>query len=111
MADQSMYCYQCEQTAQGQACTKGGVCGKTPEASNLQDLLVYATSGLSLLAVEAEKKGIVGTGAVNAFTCDALFSTVTNVNFDPDRIASLIKRAVELREELKVKRAPQKQRR
>ena len=103
MADQSMYCYQCEQTAQGQACTKGGVCGKTPEASNLQDLLVYATSGLSLLAIEAEKKGIVGTGEVNAFTCDALFSTVTNVNFDPDRISSLIKRAVELREELKVK--------
>jgi len=102
MSDQSMFCYQCEQTAQGQACTKGGVCGKSPEIANLQDLLVYATRGLSLFAIEAEKKGIKNA-EVNTFTCDALFSTVTNVNFDPERIASLIKRAVELREELKGK--------
>ena len=58
MGEKSMFCYQCEQTAQGQACTKGGVCGKSPEVSGLQDLLIYALRGLSLCVVEGLKKGV-----------------------------------------------------
>ena len=94
-----MFCYQCEQTAQGKGCTKGGVCGKPPDVAALQDLLVYALKGLSLVAVAGRKVGI-NDHEVNLFTCEALFSTLTNVNFDPDRFVPIIKRCVELRESL-----------
>ena len=97
-----MFCYQCEQTAQGTGCTKIGVCGKQPEVAALQDLLVYALKGLSQYAVEARKKGIVDK-EVNVFTAKALFSTLTNVDFDPARFTALIKTCVELREKLKTK--------
>ena len=101
-----MFCYQCEQTAKGEGCTKIGVCGKQPDVAVLQDLLIYALKGLSLYAVEGRKVGVTD-GDVNVFTCEATFSTLTNVDFDPDRFVSLINRSVELREGLKekVKRA------
>ena len=97
-----MFCYQCEQTAKGTGCTQVGVCGKQPEVAALQDLLVYALRGLSLVAVEGRKVGL-SDRAVNVFTCEATFSTLTNVDFDPKRLITLIKRAVELREDLKAK--------
>jgi len=97
-----MFCYQCEQTAQGKGCTKIGVCGKQPDVASLQDLLLYAAKGLSQVAQEAWKLGIKDE-EVNVFTCEALFSTLTNVNFDPDRFPPLISKAVELRERLKGK--------
>jgi hydroxylamine reductase len=97
-----MFCYQCEQTAKGIACTTAGVCGKTPEVAALQDLLVYALQGLSLYAVEGRKVGVTDP-EVNHFTIEALFSTLTNVNFDPERFAEFIRRAVELREALEAK--------
>jgi len=95
-----MFCFQCEQTVKGEGCTKIGVCGKKPEVAALQDLLMYSLKGLSLYAVEAQKVG-VNDGTVNTFTCEALFSTLTNVNFDPDRFVKLIKKSVELRDNLK----------
>jgi hydroxylamine reductase len=97
-----MFCYQCEQTAKGEGCTKIGVCGKTPEVAALQDLLIYAVKGLSLVAVEARKAGI-NDDAVNRFTCEAVFSTLTNVDFDPQRFVKLIDECVELRDGLKAK--------
>ncbi len=97
-----MFCYQCEQTAQGKGCTKGGVCGKPPDVAALQDLLVYALKGLSLVALEGRKVG-VNDHEVNLFTCEALFTTLTNVNFDPERFVPIIKRCVALRESLKEK--------
>ena len=97
-----MFCYQCEQTAKGQGCTTLGVCGKVNEVSNLQDLLIHALQGLSLYAVEGRKVGVVDPDAT-LFTCEATFSTLTNVDFDPDRLVELIKRAVELRERMKDK--------
>jgi hydroxylamine reductase len=97
-----MFCYQCEQTAKGEGCTKIGVCGKQPDVAALQDLLVYALKGLSLYAVEGRKKG-VNDHEVNIFTVEAAFSTLTNVNFDPSRFKSLIERSVKLREGLKAK--------
>ncbi|RJP25110.1 MAG: hydroxylamine reductase [Candidatus Abyssobacteria bacterium SURF_5] len=97
-----MFCYQCEQTAKGEGCTKVGVCGKQPEVANLQDLLIHALKGLSLYAVEGRKAGVVDQ-EVNAFTAQALFSTLTNVDFDPQRFVGMIRRAVELRERLKGK--------
>ena len=95
-----MFCYQCEQTAMGKGCTKIGVCGKTHETATLQDLLIYALKGLSLYAVEGRRVGI-NDAQVNRFTCEALFATLTNVNFDPERIRSLIEEAVSRREKLK----------
>lgn len=96
-----MFCYQCEQTAKG-GCTKVGVCGKQPDVAALQDLLVYALKGLSLYAVEGRKVGVVDK-AVNVFTAEAIFSTLTNVNFDAARFMALLKKCVELREALKAK--------
>jgi hydroxylamine reductase len=99
-----MFCYQCEQTAKGEGCTKIGVCGKTNEVAALQDLLIYAVKGLSLVAVEARKAGI-NDDDVNRFTCEAIFSTLTNVDFDPQRFLKLIDECVELRDGLKTKTA------
>jgi hydroxylamine reductase len=95
-----MFCYQCEQTAKGEGCTKLGVCGKPPDVAALQDLLVYALRGLAVYAVEGRRVG-VSNDEVNSFTCEALFSTLTNVNFDPERFVRLIHHTVELREQLK----------
>lgn len=97
-----MFCYQCEQTAKGEGCTKVGVCGKQPEVAALQDLLLYALKGLSIVAVEARKEG-VPIEEINRVTTEAIFSTVTNVDFDPERFVPLINRCVTLREGLKEK--------
>ncbi|HMK66638.1 MAG TPA: hydroxylamine reductase [Thermodesulfobacteriota bacterium] len=97
-----MFCYQCEQTAKGEGCTKIGVCGKQPEVSALQDLVVYALRGLGQVAVEGRKVGI-SDPTVNAFTSEALFSTLTNVDFDPDRFPPILEKLVSLREQLKSK--------
>lgn len=95
-----MFCNQCEQTAKGHGCTVVGVCGKKPEIAALQDLLLHAVKGLSLYASEGRKAGVVSP-EVNAFSVEALFSTLTNVDFDPARFVTLINRCVELRENLK----------
>ncbi len=97
-----MFCYQCEQTAKGEGCTKVGVCGKQPDAAALQDLLIYAVKGLSLFAIEGRKVG-VSDPEVNRFTCEAVFSTLTNVDFDNERIVSLINETFRLRDALKGK--------
>jgi hydroxylamine reductase len=97
-----MFCFQCEQTSKGEGCTKIGVCGKQPEVAALQDLLVYATKGLSQYAVEGRKVG-VSDPEVDRFTSKALFSTLTNVDFDPARFVELINETVKHREALKEK--------
>jgi hydroxylamine reductase len=97
-----MFCFQCEQTAKGEGCTKIGVCGKQPDTAALQDLLIYTLKGLSLYAVEGRKVG-VKDAEIDQFTGEAIFSTLTNVNFDSDRFVKLINQTVELREQLKSK--------
>jgi hydroxylamine reductase len=100
MENLNMFCYQCEQTAKGEGCNKSGVCGKDPEVAALQDVLVYALKGLSAVAVDARKAGIVDHD-INVFTVKALFSTLTNVDFDTIRFIELIKKCVALRDALK----------
>jgi hydroxylamine reductase len=97
-----MFCYQCEQTAKGTGCTVQGVCGKNPEVAILQDLLLYALMGLSQVAVEGRQVG-VSDPDVNVFTVKAAFSTLTNVDFDPDRFITLIHQAAKKRDQLKTK--------
>jgi len=94
-----MFCNQCEQTAKGAACTVTGVCGKKPEVAALQDLLLHVVKGLSLYASEGRQAGVVDP-EINTYTVEALFSTLTNVDFDPSRFEALINRGVELREKL-----------
>ena len=96
----SMFCYQCEQTAKGTGCTAGGVCGKAPETAALQDLLVHAAKGLSMIAHRARKLGVKDR-QVDLFVVEALFSTVTNVNFDPHRLQVELVRAAQLRDKIK----------
>ncbi len=95
-----MFCYQCEQTSRGTACTKVGVCGKQPDVAALQDLLVHALKGYSQVAAKARKEGVTGDDE-GAFMCSALFSTLTNVNFDSERFVPLLSETVERREALK----------
>ena len=97
-----MFCYQCEQTAKGEGCTKIGVCGKKPDVAALQDLLNYIVKGLSQVAVEGRKVGI-NDQEINQFTSKAIFSTLTNVDFDPERFVDLINEGVEKRDALKEK--------
>jgi hydroxylamine reductase len=95
-----MFCYQCEQTAKGSGCTVLGVCGKQPEVAALQDLLLYTLMGLSQIAVEGRKVGVSDPDA-NVFTVKAAFSTLTNVDFDPERFLGLITEAAGKRDRLK----------
>jgi len=97
-----MFCYQCEQTAEGKACTTFGVCGKNPDVSSLQDLLIYMLRGLSQLALEGKKVGVKDE-QLNLFICEAAFATLTNVNFDPKTLVNYINKSVRLREDLREK--------
>ncbi|MFO7675514.1 MAG: hydroxylamine reductase [bacterium] len=95
-----MFCYQCEQTARGTGCTVQGVCGKDERTAILQDLLIHATKGIAGYAHRARALGATDP-EVNAFTCEALFTTITNVDFDPERLKALLDRAAELRDRAK----------
>jgi hydroxylamine reductase len=97
-----MFCWQCEQTSKGTGCTTFGVCGKSPEVANLQNLLIHVLKGISQLALEARKVD-VRDEPTDLFVCEALFATLTNVNFDPDSIVRYLNWAVEVREVLRKK--------
>jgi hydroxylamine reductase len=92
----SMFCYQCEQTTKGTGCTATGACGKDATTATLQDVLFHVTKGISMYAHRAAALGQRDRD-VDVFTIEALFSTVTNVNFNPESIATLIAKAATLR--------------
>ncbi len=98
----SMYCDQCQETVNNDACTDIGVCGKDPEVSNLQDLFVWELKGLAYLAEEARTAGITDE-EVEQFIAEGLFSTITNVNFDPDWFEERIRDGFALREQLRTR--------
>jgi hydroxylamine reductase len=93
-----MFCYQCEQTYRASGCVDIGVCGKDPQTATLQDLLVHAAKGVSQYAHRARKLG-VRDRSIDQFLVEALFSTVTNVNFDPLRLEQLLARAASARDQ------------
>jgi hydroxylamine reductase len=88
-----MFCYQCEQTSKGEGCQTLGVCGKDETTAALQDLLIHAIKGISMYAHRAAKLG-ASDAQIDAFTIEAIFATLTNVNFDPERLVELIQKAV-----------------
>jgi len=92
----SMFCYQCEQAASGRGCTVSGVCRKDPQVAALQDLLIQLTKEISWLAHGARALG-ARSEEVDAFVAEALFTTVTNVDFDPLRLQAAIQEALRVR--------------
>ena len=95
-----MFCYQCQETVKNEGCTVKGVCGKTEETSNLQDLLIYLLNGMAVCADKAKEKGPLDP-KYGRFMMEALFATITNANFDSDRIIGMIREALRLRSELR----------
>ena len=90
-----MFCYQCEQTVGGTGCTKRGVCGKDEDIQSLQDTLVFALKGIAAYAYHARELGQKDE-QVDAFMHEALFATLTNVDFDLDRYLELVLKAGEM---------------
>ncbi|OZV11796.1 hydroxylamine reductase [Tissierella sp. P1] len=97
----SMFCYQCQEAAGGKGCTKVGMCGKTADLAALQDLMIYAVKGISVLGVKADEAEIQ-IPELDRFLIDSLFMTITNANFDKERFFKKIKEALKLRDVLKV---------
>jgi hydroxylamine reductase len=95
-----MFCYQCEQTVKGTGCTVQGVCGKEHNTATVQDLLIYASKGISMYAHRARELG-VKDHEIDVFILEALFSTVTNVNFDTARLDGLLHKASNLKDKAK----------
>ncbi len=93
-----MFCYQCEQAAKGTGCTKVGVCGKDSETAALQDLLLYATTGIAQYAHRAAELGYQER-EIDVFVVEALFTTVTNVNFDAPNVAGWVRKAAAVKEQ------------
>ena len=96
----SMFCYQCQEAAKGTGCTIKGVCGKSDEVSNLQDLLLFVTKGVAYYAEKAAEKGVENK-VVSEYVLDALFTTITNANFHEEQIREKIKKGLNVREQIK----------
>ena len=101
--DYEMFCYQCEQTANQKGCTKLGVCGKTPEVANLQDLLIFQIKGISCYGKVLSELGHPIEKAVIAFIESVLFTTLTNVNFDAEVHVQLLHESQKIKDSLREK--------
>src|SRR6056297_1983015 len=95
-----MFCFQCQEAAGNTACTKVGVCGKTSEVANLQDVLIYVTKGIAAVNQAARTKDL-NESETSEYIMDALFTTITNANFDADAITKKIKDGIKVRDSIK----------
>ncbi len=95
-----MFCYQCQEAAKGTGCEIKGVCGKTSDVANLQDLLLYTTKGVAILSQLADEQSIDGAQA-NKYIIDSLFITITNANFDRNKIVAKIKEGYAIQDNIK----------
>ncbi len=98
--DNKMFCFQCQETARNYGCTKAGVCGKQSETSNLMDLLIYVTKGLSQVATRLRGEGKAVGLSVNHIVTYNLFQTITNANFDDEQIIERILLTIKAKEDL-----------
>lgn len=101
--ENKMFCYQCQETAQGRGCTVAGVCGKNAEVAAMQDLLIYVTKGLSAVTTALREQGVSIDASVNHLVTMNLFTTITNANFDEDSIRARITETLRVNEELSAK--------
>ncbi len=97
---EGMFCFQCQETAKNSGCTIKGVCGKTSDVANLQDLLMFLCKGISQYTIRLRAKG-VEIPEINKFVTDSLFMTITNANFDKSRFITRVLMAYEMRNEAK----------
>ena len=98
--EEKMFCFQCQETARGVACTVSGVCGKKPDVAAMQDLLIYATKGLSAVTTQLRKEGKTVDKDVNHQVTVNLFTTITNASFDYDAIQKQIEKTLVMKENL-----------
>lgn len=96
----SMFCYQCQETTKGTGCITKGICGKTEDVAQLQDLLIYTLKGIAIHAIQARRLSVVRKD-VDEFIMSSLFSTITNANFDASCFVTRIQEGLNLREDLK----------
>lgn len=99
--DPQMFCFQCQEAAQQTGCTIQGMCGKTPEVANLQDLLMFVVKGVAIYGARAHQAGL-NTAVVDKLVFDGLFMTITNANFDSDRFVAKISEAFGVRESVRL---------
>lgn len=99
--DAKMFCFQCQEAAKGTGCTIKGVCGKDDETANRMDLLLFVTKGVSVVATLLRNAGVEIPSHIDHFVVDALFSTITNANFDIESITKRIVEGITLRDLLK----------
>jgi hydroxylamine reductase len=100
--EMNMFCYQCQEAGNNTGCTMSGVCGKKADTAKLQDLLIYSLKGL---AVVADKADMASDKKVGKVISNALFTTITNANFDNSGIENLITEVISLRESIKSENA------
>ena len=98
--DNKMFCYQCQETARNFGCTKAGVCGKQSETSNLMDLMIWVTKGLSQVTTRLRGEGKSVESSVNHIVTYNLFQTITNANFDDEKIIERILLTIAAKEAL-----------
>jgi hydroxylamine reductase len=94
-----MFCFQCQETSEGRGCTFGGHCGKSEEVANFQDLLIYALKGIADVATHCSDTG-AREHAIPELVYESLFMTITNTNFDQERIADAIEKLLTAKREL-----------
>lgn len=99
MADNKMFCFQCQETAGCKGCTVSGVCGKKPEVAAMQDLLIYVTKGLSAVTTALRNEGKTVSKEINHLVTMNLFITITNANFDRKAIIAAVKNTLKTKEE------------
>ena len=99
--DYEMFCYQCEQTANGKGCTRQGVCGKTPQIAGLQDLLLFQLKGISVYGKQLLDAHQAVEEPVIRFIENGLFTTLTNVNFDEKVHVELLRESQKIKEKLR----------
>jgi len=100
MAENKMFCFQCQETAKGTGCTIQGVCGKKADTSRWQDLLLAVTRGIGTIADTLRNSGIETSQEVGDYIVDSLFVTITNANFDDQAILAKVDKGVQLKREL-----------
>ncbi len=98
--DNKMFCFQCQETARNFGCTKVGVCGKKPETSNLMDLMIWVTKGLSQVSTRLRSSGKSVSQDVNHLVTYNLFQTITNANFDDQKVIDRILLTIATKESL-----------
>ena len=98
--ENKMFCWQCQETAGNKGCTQSGVCGKDPKTAGIQDLLIYATKGISAVATRLRAEGKPVSREINHLVTQNLFTTITNANFDRDDIAKRVSMTLEAKQRL-----------